>query len=108
MYKVGNEQSRLEMYMVSVSRCVMEEDPIAQNHLAKFRGEYDEWGNRLTRTMINTRHLLEVPGETKQRKTRGRRKKMKEEKETTEQVHCLLEDNFSKALNNIIFSIFIL
>ena len=25
----------------------------------KYRGEYDKWGNRLTKTMLNTRHLLE-------------------------------------------------
>ena len=65
-------------------RCVMEEDPVAQKHLAKlakYRGEYDEWGNRLTRSMLNTRHLLEGPEEAKQRKSRGRKKKIKEEKE---------------------------
>lgn len=26
--------------------------------IAKYRGEYDRWGNRYTKTMLNTRHLL--------------------------------------------------
>ena len=56
----------------------MEEDPIAQKHLAKlskYRGEYDEWGNRLTRSMLITRDLMEGPEEDKERKSRGRKKK---------------------------------
>ena len=65
-------------------RCVMEEDPIAQKHLARlsrFRGEYDQWGNRLTRTMLNTQHLMEGPEQKEQRKSRDRKKKKKENDE---------------------------
>ena len=41
----------------------MDRDPVAQRQVArinKYRGEYDRWGNRLTRTMLNTKHLLET------------------------------------------------
>ena len=27
----------------------------------KYRGEYDKWGNRLTKSYLNVRHLLEDP-----------------------------------------------
>ena len=40
----------------------MDQDPVARKQvakIAKYRGEYDRWGNRLTRTMLNTKHLLE-------------------------------------------------
>ena len=79
----------------------MEEDPVAQKHLAKlakYRGEYDEWGNRLTRSMLNTRHLLEGPEEAKQRKSRGRKKKIKEveEEEKNEPFDCPPDYHFSK------------
>ena len=40
----------------------MEQDPVAKRRMAKiakYRGEYDKWGNRFTKTMINTKHLLE-------------------------------------------------
>ena len=42
-------------------RCIMERDPIARRQaakVAKYRGQYDQYGNRLTRTMINTQNLL--------------------------------------------------
>ena len=63
----------------------MEDDPIAQKHLAKlskYRGEYDEWGNRLTRSMLNTRHLLELPKEDNRGRTN--KKKLKKQKENQE------------------------
>ena len=63
----------------------MEDDPIAQKHLAKlskYRGEYDEWGNRLTKTMLNTRHLLEPPKEDNH--GRINKKKLKKQKENQE------------------------
>ena len=44
---------------------MLDQDPIAQRHMAKinkYRGEYDQWGNRLTRSYLNVRHLLEDPG----------------------------------------------
>ena len=44
----------------------MDRDPVAQKQVAKintYRGEYDRWGNRLTRTMLNTKHLLEGSSE---------------------------------------------
>jgi len=34
---------------------MLEKDPVAQKHLAKlkkYRGEYDEWGNRISRDQI--------------------------------------------------------
>ena len=43
-------------------KCLMDQDPVARKQvakIAKYRGEYDRWGNRLTRTMLNTKHLLE-------------------------------------------------
>ena len=64
----------------------MEDDPIAQKHLAKlskYRGEYDEWGNRLTRSMLNTRHLLELPKEDNRGRTN--KKKLKKQKENQEE-----------------------
>ena len=33
-------------------RCLLDRDPVVRRHLARinrYRGEYDEWGNRLTR-----------------------------------------------------------
>ena len=42
-------------------RCIMERDPIARRQaakVAKYRGQYDQYGNRLTRTMINTQNIL--------------------------------------------------
>ena len=39
----------------------------------KYRGEYDKWGNRLTRSYLNVRHLLEDP-ETVSTKKKGRGK----------------------------------
>ena len=39
----------------------MERDPIARRQaakVAKYRGQYDQYGNRLTRTLINTQNLL--------------------------------------------------
>ena len=59
-------------------RCLLEEDPIAKKHLAKlkkYQGEYDEWGNRLTRTYLNTRHLLEDPEKKPKRKPKKVRKR---------------------------------
>ena len=44
----------------------MEQDPVAQKRvakIAKYRGEYDRWGNRYTKTMLNTRHLLQNSNE---------------------------------------------
>ena len=43
---------------------MLDRDPIAQRHMAKinkYRGEYDKWGNRLTKSYLNVRHLLEDP-----------------------------------------------
>lgn len=40
----------------------MDQDPVVKKQvakIAKYRGEYDRWGNRLTKTMLNTKHLLE-------------------------------------------------
>ena len=57
-------------------RCLLDQDPIAQRHMAKinkYRGEYDKWGNRLTRSYLNVRHLLEDP-ETISSKKKGRGK----------------------------------
>ena len=31
--------------------------------LAKYRGEYDRWGNRYTKTQLNTKHLLQPSNE---------------------------------------------
>ena len=42
-------------------RCIMEQDPIAKRQaakVAKYRGQYDQFGNRLTRTLINTQNLF--------------------------------------------------
>ena len=42
-------------------RCILDQDPIARKQAAKiarYRGQYDQYGNRLTRTMINTQNLL--------------------------------------------------
>ena len=42
-------------------RCILDQDPIARKQaakIAKYRGQYDEYGNRLTRTMINTQNIL--------------------------------------------------
>lgn len=72
-------------------RCMLEEDPIAQKHLTKlkrYRGQYDEWGNRLSRTLLNTRHLLEPGGddsEPRRRRSRGRKGRKEEEEEELEQ-----------------------
>ena len=87
----------------------MEEDPIAQKHLAKlskFRGEYDEWGNRLTRSMLNTRHLLERPEQNQARKSRGTKKKLQDDNanKQTNQID-LTEYNFSEIFNILIFII---
>ena len=83
----------------------MEDDPIAQKYLAKlskYRGEYDEWGNRLTRSMLNTRHLLQEPDDEKKRKRREREKKSKEnedeEDKKTDQLN-LDHYKFSKDVN---------
>ena len=40
------------LFIIHVVRCMLDKDPIAQRHMAKinkYRGEYDKWGNRLTR-----------------------------------------------------------
>ena len=81
--------TRLNIVTVEIFllRCLLEEDPIAQKHLAKikkYRGEYDEWGNRLTRTYLNTRHLLEDPDKPKKKKSRGRRRQKSQEEEPNE------------------------
>ena len=85
----------------------MEEDPIVQKHLAKlskYRGEYDEWGNRLTRSMLNTRHLLEGPDKNKQRRRRERKKKSKENKDDKKTELSNLDDyKFSKDVNQLHF-----
>ena len=42
-------------------RCILEQDPIAKRQaakVAKYRGQYDQFGNRLTRTLINTQNLF--------------------------------------------------
>ena len=56
---------------------------MAQRHMAKinkYRGEYDKWGNRLTKSYLNVRHLLE--DETSQNRTRDKRgKKMRAEEQ---------------------------
>ena len=39
----------------------MKQDPIARRQaarVARYRGQYDQFGNRLTRTFINTQNLL--------------------------------------------------
>ena len=78
---------------------MMEEDPIAQKHLAKlsnFQGEYDKWGNRLTHSMLNTRHLLEGPEQYQPRKSRRRKKKLIEHNENETMEHYdQTEFNFS-------------
>ena len=85
----------------------MEDDPVAQKHLAKlskYRGEYDEWGNRLTRSMLNTRHLLEGPDEEKKRRRRERKKKSKENEEDKKTDHLNLDDyKFSKDIKQLHF-----
>ena len=61
-------------------------DPVAQKHLAKlkkYRGEYDEWGNRISRT---THYLLGTPDSEKRKKRRIKKKKQKEEEEKEEEV----------------------
>ena len=70
--------------------CLLEQDPIAQRHMAKiskYRGEYDKWGNRLTKSYLNVRHLLEDE-DSQQGRGRGRRgkKKVVEEEEEEEEV----------------------
>lgn len=42
-------------------RCILDQDPVARKQaakIAKYRGQYDQYGNRLTRTMINTQNIL--------------------------------------------------
>ena len=85
----------------------MEDDPIAQKHLAKlskYRGEYDEWGNRLAGSMLNTKHLLEGPDEEKKRRRREGKKKSKENKEDKKTDLLNLDDyKFSKDMNQLHF-----
>jgi hypothetical protein len=90
---------------IFILRCLLEEDPIAQKHLAKikkYRGEYDEWGNRLTRTYLNTRHLLEDPDKPKKKKSRGRRRQKSQEEEPDEdEEEFRMEDyNFGRKKKN--------
>ncbi|XP_023342787.1 glutamate-rich protein 3 [Eurytemora carolleeae] len=66
-------------------RCMLEKDPVAQKHLAKlkkYRGEYDEWGNRITRS---THLLLDTPDSEKRKRRRNNKKKMKQEEEEEEE-----------------------
>ena len=47
-------------------KCILEQDPIARKQaakIAKYRGQYDQYGNRLTRTMINTQNILNTSDE---------------------------------------------
>ena len=77
----------------------MEEDPIAQKHLARlsrYRGEYDQWGNRLTRTMLNTQHLLEGDDQGNQRKSRDRQKKKDKAGDAKTTQHDITDYKFSK------------
>ena len=42
-------------------RCILDQDPVARKQaakIAKYRGQYDQYGNRLTRTMINTQNII--------------------------------------------------
>ena len=53
---------------------------MAQRHLAKinkYRGEYDKWGNRLTRSYLNVRHLLEYEDSRPARGKKQRRRKQR-------------------------------
>ena len=66
--------------------CLLEQDPIAQRHMArisKYRGEYDKWGNRLTKSYLNVRHLLEDQQDHQERgrTKRGKKKVVEEEEE---------------------------
>ena len=52
-YTVNLNCENSEMFVCPLSRCLLELDPVAQKHLAKlkrFRGQYDEWGNRIPRS----------------------------------------------------------
>ena len=87
------------LYHSIMYRCVMEEDPIAQKHLARlsrYRGEYDQWGNRLTSTMLNTQHLLGGDDQGNQRKSRDRKKKKEIAEDMKNDQHDITDYNFSK------------
>ena len=76
--------------------CLLEQDPIAQRHMAKiskYRGEYDKWGNRLTKSYLNVRHLLEDEDsqQDRGRSKRGKKKVMEEEEE--EEFHYEPNEN---------------
>ena len=54
--------SPFKLLKICMCRCLLELDPVAQKHLAKlkrFRGQYDEWGNRIPRSQhqLLGRHL---------------------------------------------------
>ena len=64
---VGSRLGQGAFTLVSVEgarhcmRCILEQDPIARKQsakIAKYRGQYDQYGNRLTRTMINTQNII--------------------------------------------------
>ena len=71
------------------SSCLLELDPVAQRHMAKikkYRGEYDKWGNRLTKSYLNVRHLLEEEsGQTRAKGKRGKKKRVEDE---LDDLHC--------------------
>ena len=90
--------------IIHVVRCMLDKDPIAQRHMAKinkYRGEYDKWGNRLTKSYLNVRHLLEDEDSQQERgrSKRGKKKVMEEEEEEEFQYEqnengCVL-DNYT-------------
>ena len=65
---------------------MLDQDPIAQRHMAKinkYRGEYDKWGNRLTRSYLNVRHLLETDPDAGSGKKKGRGKSRRQRQKQT-------------------------
>ena len=84
-------------------RCILDQDPVARKQaakIAKYRGQYDQYGNRLTKTMINTQNILNSSDEifnniftdvdTKEEEEADQKKKM--EKKTVD----ISDYNFGK------------
>ena len=91
-------------------RCILDQDPIARKQaakIAKYRGQYDEYGNRLTRTMINTQNILSNTDEIFNNiftDVKTRVEEEKEDKNMMENKSANISDyNFGKK-NNVFLS----